>query len=140
MKLFHLGNISEMTEEQIKDAEAFIAGFEYTIIATNHPENGSRLSALNNLMRQTLNQLHFGTDASSQKVKNIQLDPRCEIMYANTGNGQIMLSGKAEIVTDTETKKALWQNWMNEYSPEGPSGNRVCIIRFIPDAIRAMIN
>lgn len=140
MKLFYLGNVTDMSEEQNKEVETFITGFEYGIIATNHPENGPRLSALNNLTGQSPKQLHFATDATSQKVKNIQLDSRCEFMYANMNSGQVMLSGKAEIVTDLETKKALWQEWMNEYSPEGPEGDGICIIRFVPETIRAMIS
>jgi len=140
MKLFYMGNVSGMSEEQVKDAETFITSLEYGITATNHPEHGPRLSALNNLAGQSLKQMHFATDATSQKVKNIQLDPRCEFMYTNGAGSQLMLSGKAEIVTDTETKKTLWQEWMNEYSPEGPEGNGICIIRFVPESIRAMVD
>lgn len=140
MTLFCLGEISQMSEQQRNEVEKFIKSLEFGIIATNNPETGARLSALNNLAGQTLQQLHYGTESSSQKVKNILLDPRCEVMYTNAAGGQIMLSGTAEIITDTETKKRLWQEWMNEYSPEGPEGNGVCIICFNPVSIRAMIS
>ncbi|MDR2916244.1 MAG: pyridoxamine 5'-phosphate oxidase family protein [Tannerella sp.] len=139
LKLFHLGEISEMSADQVKCAEEFIRSLVFGTIATNNPETGARLSALNNLTGQTLESLHFGTDATSQKVKNIQANPHIEVMYTNANGGQIMLSGRAEILTDTETKKASWQEWMNEYSPEGPTGTGICIIRFRPEAIRAMI-
>ena len=51
----------------------------------------------------------------------------------------MQIAGKAEIVTDVELKRELWQDWMNEYSPEGPTGDGICIIRLIPQSIRVMI-
>jgi len=140
MKLFYMGEVSGMSAEQVKITEEFISGLEYGIIATNNPKTGARLSALNNLQGQSLQILHYGTDDNSQKVVNIKADPRIEVMYTNAAGGQIMISGKAEIATDTETKTKFWQDWMNEYSPEGPEGNGVCIICFKPELIRAMIS
>ena len=140
MKLFYSGEISGMSESQVKEAETFIQGLVYGIIATNCSETGPRLSGLNNLEGQTLRTLHFCTDSTSQKVTNIAANPRCEIMYATMEGGQIMVSGTAEIVNDTELKRTLWQDWMNEYSPEGPSDTGMCIIRFTPASIRAMLS
>ena len=128
-----------MTKEQVEEAEKFIKGFEYGIIATCNAETGPRLSALNNLAGQTLQQLHFATEATTQKLANLRQDPRCEVMYATLEGGQMQIAGKAEIVTDVELKRELWQDWMNEYSPEVPTGDGICIIRLIPQSIRAMI-
>lgn len=139
MNLFYMGNIADMNEEQAKTAETFITSQIYGIIATNNAETGARLSALNNLRGQTLRTLHYATDATSQKAKNIAANPRMEVMYTDGNGGQVMLSGKAEIVIETPVKELLWEEWMNEYSPEGPTGNGICIIRFIPEAMRAMI-
>ncbi len=94
LKLYYLGEVSGMTKEQVEEAEKFIKGFEYGIIAT------------------------------------------CN---ATLEGGQMQIAGKAEIVTDVELKRELWQDWMNEYSPEGPTGDGICIIRLIPQSIRAMI-
>lgn len=140
LKLFYFGEVSGMTKEQVAEAEKFIMGFEYGFFATCNPETGARLSALNNLVGQTLQHLHFGTESSSQKVKNILADPRCEVMYGAMDGGQIQIAGRAEIVTDVELKHALWTDWMNEYSPEGPAGDGICIIRFVPESIRAMVS
>ena len=49
LKLYYLGEVSGMTKEQVEEAEKFIKGFEYGIIATCNAETGPRLSALNNL-------------------------------------------------------------------------------------------
>lgn len=54
LKLYYLGEVSGMTKEQVEEAEKFIKGFEYGIIATCNAETGPRLSALNNLAGQTL--------------------------------------------------------------------------------------
>ncbi|WP_321571856.1 pyridoxamine 5'-phosphate oxidase family protein, partial [Parabacteroides goldsteinii] len=116
LKLYYLGEVSGMTKEQVEEAEKFIKGFEYGIIATCNAETGPRLSALNNLAGQTLQQLHFATEATTQKLANLRQDPRCEVMYATLEGGQMQIAGKAEIVTDVELKRELWQDWMNEYS------------------------
>jgi len=139
MKFFYVGNVSDMSPEQKEIAVDFIRSLEYGIIATNNPETGARLSALNNLEGQTLKAMHFGTEFTNQKVRNIELDPRCEFMYTNANGGQIMLSGKAQILTDTESKRKLWQEWMNEFAPDGPEGKAMCIIRFTPEKVRGMI-
>jgi len=139
LKLFHMGEVSQMTDEQVKMVDEFIGSLLYGIIATNNPESGARLSALNNLSGQSLKKaLHFGTDSTSQKVRNIQVDPRCEVMYTDAAGSQIMINGKAEILTDVEIKRVLWQPWMDEFSPEGAIGNGICIIRLIPESVRVM--
>jgi len=140
LKLFYVGDVLEMSEEQVNVAMDFITGLVYGVVATNNPETGARLSALNNLQGQKMDKLHFGTDSNSQKAKNLQADPRMEVMYTDGNGGQIMLSGKVEFVTDLETKKALWEDWMNEYSPEGPKGDGMCFICFKPETVRAMIS
>lgn len=140
LKLFYVGEADNMNGQQATDALEFITGLEYGVIATNNPETGARLSALNNMPGQTLKALYYGTDLNSQKVANIQADPRCEMMYTNGAGSQIMLTGKAEILTDIETKKAFWQEWMNEFDPEGPEGTTMCIVRFTPEKIRAMLS
>lgn len=76
LKLYYLGEVSGMTKEQVEEAEKFIKGFEYGIIATCNAETGPRLSALNNLAGQTLQQLHFATEATTQKLANLRQDPR----------------------------------------------------------------
>lgn len=139
MKLFYMGDIADLNEEQAKVAEAFITNQIYGVIATNNAETGARLSALNNLRGQTLTKLHYGTQTTTQKAKNIAADPRMEVMYTDGNGGQVMLSGKAEIVMEESLKQELWEDWMNEYSPEGPTGNGMCIIRFIPKSMRVMI-
>ena len=66
LKLYYLGEVSGMTKEQVEEAEKFIKGFEYGIVATCNAETGPRLSALNNLAGQTLQQLHFATEATAE--------------------------------------------------------------------------
>lgn len=136
-RLFYMGDVDGMSAQQFNDAEDFIVAREYTVICTVDPSSGARISALSNLPGQTIRELFFATEAGSRKVKNLQADPRCELMYTN-GGGQVMLSGTAEVITDVATKKALWQDWMTDYFPEGPEGQS-CIIRFKTANVRAML-
>lgn len=138
MKLFYMGNLEEMTAQDKKEAESFIAAREYGIIATSDSKTGARLSALANLPGSTLNESYYATEIDTQKVKNIQENPRCEFMYTD-GHGQIMLSGKAQIINDVESKKAIWMDWMEEYFPGGPESSKMCIVKFTTESVRAML-
>ena len=130
LKLYYLGEVSGMTKEQVEEAEKFIKGFEYGIIATCNAETGPRLSALNNLAGQTLQQLHFATEATTQKLANLRQDPRCEVMYATLEGGQMQIAGKAEIVTDVELKRERHLH----HPPDPPinPGDDLLIVRQIP--------
>lgn len=138
LKLFYMGDMNNMPAENIKDAEHFISNREYTIIATNNVNTGVRLSALSNLPGQTVKELYFATDVNSQKIKNIWDNPSCEVMFTD-GNGQIMLSGKAEILTDAESKKAKWNDNMLCHFPDGAEDSTFCVVRFKTSSVRAMI-
>ncbi|MCD7977782.1 MAG: pyridoxamine 5'-phosphate oxidase family protein, partial [Tannerellaceae bacterium] len=106
-KLFYIGEPAAMPAEDKKTAEAFIAGLAYAVLGTCSHESGARLSGLSHFPGANLEQLCYATDCNSQKVKNLQENPVCEIMYTD-GNGQVILTGKMEICTDPETKRTYW--------------------------------
>jgi general stress protein 26 len=138
-KVFYVGDVSGLSEQQQKEAEAFVVALPHGVIATNNKESGARLSALSNLLPgQTLGELTFVTDTTSQKVANIRQNPLIELLFTD-GNGLVVLSGNAKTYTDPETKKAVWQPWMTEHFPDGVEGNTLCVIKFHPASIRAMI-
>jgi len=138
MKLFYMGEINGMTSENIHEAEKFITACELIILATNNREAGVRLSLINNLPGQTMNEIYFATDTHTQKVSNLWEDPVSEVLFTN-GMGQVILSGKAVVVTDMEVKKSKWHDYMVNHFPDGVDGNSFCLIRFKPSEARVML-
>lgn len=136
-KLFYIGEAKNMSAEDTKTAEEFIAGQNHAVIATSSNESGARVSGLSHLPGQSIHELCFATDSNSQKVKNMTENPVCEILYTD-GNGQVILTGKMEIFTDLETKKSRWHDDMIYHFPDGPDGT-FCVLKFEPEAVRAMI-
>lgn len=138
LKLFYLGGIAGLNEEQRKTAEAFINGQMHCTIATNSPKTGARLSYLANMPGQTLDKLYFATDSTSAKIANIWADERFEAAYTD-GHSQLMLSGQAVIVTDPALRREKWMGFMVEHFPDGPDGEQYSLIEFRPEQARIML-
>ena len=138
LKLFYMGELNGMTEADIAIADEFLSSREYAIAGTIDPDSGVRLSAMNTLMGSKLNELIFATDSKSQKVKNLKGNPSCELMFTD-GNGQVQLTGTAEVFTDLETKKSVWQDWMAGHFEGGVEGDMLCVIKFKTVGVRAML-
>lgn len=136
-KLFYIGEAKNMSAEEKRTAEEFIEGKGHAVIATSSKDAEARVSGLSHLPGQSMEELCFATDSNSQKVKNMTENPMCEILYTD-GNGQVILSGKMEVFTDPETKKAKWMDYMIQHFPDGPDGT-FCVLKFKPMAVRAMI-
>ncbi len=133
-----MGKPTGMKAQEVKDAEAFIQKIDYVVIGTNNTETGVRLSALNNLPGQRIDELYFATDSNSQKVLNIRNNPKIEVMMTD-GNGQIMLSGNGEVISDLQIKRIKWQPYMVEHFKGGIEDNEWCLVKLTTFAVRAML-
>jgi general stress protein 26 len=64
--------------------------------------------------------LWFFTTASSQKVTDIERDPRVSVSLANSGRTRfVSLSGSARISRDTEKIRSLWKPLYRAWLPGG---------------------
>lgn len=138
-KLFYIGEAKNMSAEEVKLVEEYIAQQGYAIVATSDKETGARVSGLNHLSGHSMQEICFATDSDSQKVKNMRENPVCELLYSKgTCSGQVILTGRIEVFTDAETKKSKWQDYMTHYFPDGPDG-KFCVLKFKPQSVRAML-
>lgn len=77
-----------------------------------------------------LETIWFSTNTSSPKVGEIKRDGKaCVYFVDNSRFKGLRLSGKAEILTDPESKKGLWQEWFSNYY-SGPDDPDYAMIRF----------
>ena len=65
-----------------------------------------------------ISQIWFSTGTFSDKTIQFQLNPKAGVCFMKGGDS-IVLTGKVEIVSDMEIKKALWSDWMFAHFPGG---------------------
>lgn len=77
--------------------------------------------------------LWFFTDQNSAKVLEIQADRRVNISYADPRSQKfISVSGVAELSTDREKIKELWNPFAKAWFPAGPDDPRLALLRVHP--------
>lgn len=138
MGLFYFGNLGGLNDSQQNILNEFCASRMYVVIGTANQQSGVRLSALNTLSGSDLSKFYFATDINSQKVNNLRSQPACEIMITD-GRDQVIIEGRINISSDRITKEKFWQEWMVGYFPGGIDDEKLCILEFTSENIRAMI-
>lgn len=74
--------------------------------------------------------LWFATGLDSDKVRDIQADPRVNVSVQNDAdNSYVSLSGTASIVRDRARIDQLWSPAMKIFFPEGKDDPNLCLIR-----------
>ena len=102
---------------------------------TTHARNGLSNRPLQTLGMDDDATLWFFTARNSEKVREIRVDPRICIAYADTGRRVfIALSGEAAIVDDRARAAALWRPPQRIFFPLGPDDPELVLLRIIPDA------
>ena len=76
-----------------------------------------------------ISQIWFSTGTFSDKTIQFQLNPKAGVCFMEGGDS-IVLTGKVEIVSDMEIKKALWSDWMFAHFPGGVIDPSYCILKF----------
>lgn len=103
-------------------------------------ENGfPRPVPLSKIKTEGLNTVWFATGTSSEKTKNFEKNNKAGISFYVGGNS-IIETGIVEIVTDSETKNALWQEWFIEHFPKGVTDPEYCILKFTGEKITLWID
>jgi len=74
--------------------------------------------------------LWFATGWDSDKVREIQADPRVNVAYASAdGNTYVSVAGTASLVRDRKRIDALWSPSMGRFFPGGKDDPDLCLIR-----------
>jgi general stress protein 26 len=86
-------------------------------------------------------ELFFTTNTSSAKVSQIRENPKVSVYFCDDGSFQgLMCRGKIEIITDRDTKHALWHDEWTMYYPEGKDSPDYTVLRLKPDFIKSYSN
>jgi general stress protein 26 len=75
----------------------------------------------------------FTTNTSSEKVPQIQANPKVSVYYCNPDIWQgFTVNGEIEIVDDSELKRTLWHEGWERYYPKGYDDPDHTILRLFP--------
>jgi general stress protein 26 len=104
-----------------------------------------RIRALVNLRRQDLYPgparrcqaegftVYLTTSAASEKVRELRVNPNASVYYCEPSQYHgLTLTGKVEILTDPELKKALWDEAWRVYWPDGAEAPDYVVLRLKP--------
>jgi len=95
-----------MTDDEITE---FLVTSEKVQVATIGPDGAPHLTTLFYVVQD--GKVAFWTYASSQKIKNLQRDPRITLLIEDGDDyfelRGVTISGKAELVTDEESIRAI---------------------------------
>jgi len=101
---------------------------------TTHARNGLSNRPLQTLGMDDDATLWFFTAQGSDKVREIRIDPRVCIAYADTGRRVfVALTGHAAIVDDRARAAALWRPAQRVFFPLGPDDPELTLLRVVPD-------
>jgi len=94
--------------------------------------------------RESLNELYFCTNTSSNFVSEIIKNPKTNVYFYNrkfiVWQG-CLLKGDIEIVTDINIKEKYWQNkFKNAYAEKSFTDPDFCLLRFTPNSGRFYAN
>lgn len=97
-----------------------------TVGADGFPDARAMLKTGNDELKT----IWFSTNTSSRKVGEIRDNPKACIYFADNARFKgLRLIGRAEVLTDAEEKRRLWQPWFSQYYM-GPDDPDYAMVRF----------
>ena len=86
-----------------------------------------------------LRRFYFSTNTSSMRVRQYRNDPRACIYFYHKGLIRyegLMLKGSMEVLTDQETKDAIWRRGDAVFYKGGVTDPDYCVLRFTAESGR----
>ncbi len=98
-------------------------------IASVRGDGYPRVCVVSKLRAEGFSEIYFSTGTRSTKVKHFRSNSRSSICYYRGGDS-VTLVGDVTIVEDHQVKAELWQEWLIDHFPEGPTDPNYCIVKF----------
>lgn len=115
---------------------ALLAQFKTALLATRGEDGHLRCRPM--AMRHTVRgeEIWFATSPSSGKVKDLEHDPRCALVFFDPEFGTtVSVSGNGELIRDKKLTESLWDPSWNRWFPRGPEPKAVLLLRVIPELV-----
>ncbi|MBP5633414.1 pyridoxamine 5'-phosphate oxidase family protein [Candidatus Saccharibacteria bacterium] len=89
--------------------------------------------------RNGLKEFYFSTNTSSMRVAQYKKNPKASIYFYHKGLIKyvgVMLTGKMEVLTDQDTKNAIWKRGDTMFYKKGVTDPDYCVLKFTAKAGR----
>jgi general stress protein 26 len=78
----------------------------------------------------------FATNPLTRKVDQIRRNPKVTILcFDSASSSYVTVLGRAQLVTDLQTKVQHWKSEWSQIYPAGPRGNDSVLVRVIPSRL-----
>ena len=115
----------------IQKASELLKRCQTVTFATVNGEGFPRPVPVKTLRTDDALTIWFATGIDSEKVAHIRRNMRTGASFYDRDDS-VSLIGHAEVVTDPETLRDMWQPWLEAHFPGGPSDANYCLIKFTP--------
>ena len=112
-----------------KKAGSLLAECDTVMLASVTEDGCPRPVPMGKIKADGISRIWFSTGTFSDKTIQFQINPKAGVCFMKGGDS-IVLTGKVEIVSDMETKTALWSDWMFAHFPGGVTDPNYCILMF----------
>lgn len=81
--------------------------------------------------------LYFATANESPKIEQLSKNKNASVYYYLDNMDNLLLFGKAEIITDKNITATVWQkSWEEHFCNGGKNDPTYCVIKFTPNAFK----
>jgi general stress protein 26 len=115
---------------------ALLAPFRTALLATRGEDGHLRCRPM--AMRHAVRgeEIWFATAPGSGKVRDLEHDPRCAVVFFDAGTGTtVSVSGRGEVIRDKKLLESLWDPSWSRWFPLGPEPKDVALLRVIPELV-----
>ena len=108
-------------------------------IASIDTEGFPRPVPMSKISSKGCNEVWLATAANSVKVADFKQNSKAGLCYSSYGDS-VGLRGFIEIITDNNIRKEMWQDWLINYFPGGPTDPNFVLLHFIGKEATFWIN
>lgn len=128
-----------MNSNIIEKANILVNSSDIAYIAVIDENNYPSVSTISSIKTDGIFEAYFSTGIDVNKARRILKNNKVSLCY-NTKGDNVSLVGKAEILTDKDSKHAFWQDWFINHFPLGKYDPSYCIIKFTTERVSLWID
>jgi general stress protein 26 len=119
-----------------RDYAGLLARYPTALLTTRGEDGHFRARPMAMRQRVRGEEIWFATSISSKKVRDLERDPRCALIFFEASSGDTLsVSGTGEVIRDRKLLRELWEASWQRWFPEGPDGRNLALLRVIPEHV-----
>ena len=128
--------MTESCNPLISRAASIMKASTTATIATVDENGFPSASAISSIRTSGIENAWFVTGLSAGKTKRLLKNNKCSLCYCD-GDNNVTLRGTAEVLTDPDAKRDLWDDRFTRHFSEGAEDPEYCVLKFT--AVKAVL-